>query len=425
MQYDLLNFTDACRKMKYLAAEGGANAKAVYIASNKTDGMFLTLLFYALNPRMTYHLSEKTLSEGETAEPRFDNLPEWCEYLSKQKGIDDATAAEVRGYLETLSHDEKEIAAGILSKTLRLGVTEVSVNKVIPNLIPEWEVQQAYSIEKYPVRKGTEFWLTQKLNGVRATVYDGQIIGRSGAPFEGLDHITKDLEEYPDIVFDGELLLKNKGNLSDNEAFRTATGIINSDAEDKTEICFTVFDVIPKDEFDGEAEAVTIYSKRRQILDSMRESVSGDHVRILPCLYHGSDTTQIDALLDRMVQEDKEGLMVNFDTPYRRTRHKGILKVKRFYTMDLPVIGYEEGVGRLKGTLGALILDYKGNPVNVGTGFTYHEREECWQNKDRLIGTLCEVKYKEVSSDKKTGRESLQFPVFVRFRKDKTKVSYH
>ena len=52
--------------------------------------------------------------------------------------------------------------------------------------------------------------------------------------------------------------------------------------------------------------------------------------------------------------------MVNLDVPYKRKRHNGILKVKRFYTMDLPIIECEEGSGRLAGTLGAFVLNYKG-----------------------------------------------------------------
>ena len=154
---------------------------------------------------------------------------------------------------------------------------------------------------------------------------------------------------------------------------------------------------------------------------------SGDftpaYVSFLPVLYHGTDQSQIDTLLDQMVREDKEGLMVNLDVPYQRKRHRGILKVKRFYTMDLPIIGIEQGSGRLAGKLGAFVLDYKGNEVRVGSGFSDEERAEFWEARN-LIGTLCEVKYKEISYDKKTGQESLQFPVFVGLRTDKNEVSY-
>ena len=116
--------------------------------------------------------------------------------------------------------------------------------------------------------------------------------------------------------------------------------------------------------------------------------------------------------------------MVNLDVPYRRTRHKGILKVKRFYTMDLPIVRYEEGSGRLAGTLGAFVLKYNENEVKVGSGFTDEQRQEYWLHRDDLVGTLCEVKYKEISKDKNTELESLQFPVFVRLRDDKSEVSF-
>lgn len=92
--------------------------------------------------------------------------------------------------------------------------------------------------------------------------------------------------------------------------------------------------------------------------------------------------------------------------------------------MDLPIIRVEAGTGRLDGTLGAFVLQYENNEVKVGSGFTDEQRTEYWANRDALVGTLCEVKYKEVSSDKKTGLKSLQFPVFVRLRDDKTEVSY-
>ena len=92
--------------------------------------------------------------------------------------------------------------------------------------------------------------------------------------------------------------------------------------------------------------------------------------------------------------------------------------------MDLPILRCEEGTGRLEGTLGAFVLEYKGNEVKVGSGFTDEQREVYWRQRDRIAGTLCEVKYKEISSDKNTGLESLQFPVFVQLRTDKTEVSY-
>ena len=59
-----------------------------------------------------------------------------------------------------------------------------------------------------------------------------------------------------------------------------------------------------------------------------------------------------------------------------------------------------EGDGRLTGTLGALVLRYKDNTVNVGSGFDDATRAKFWKDKNNLIGRVIEVKYKEISKDK-------------------------
>ena len=116
--------------------------------------------------------------------------------------------------------------------------------------------------------------------------------------------------------------------------------------------------------------------------------------------------------------------MVNLNTPYECKRTKNLIKAKRFYTYDLKIIAYEQGLGRLNGTLGALIVDFKGNKVNVGSGFDDETRKTLWNMRDELIGRVVEVKYKEISKDKKTGLESLQFPIYISLRDFDKEESY-
>lgn len=419
-----------------LQSIAGANAKCEFIKAHRDDTYFKRFLYFALNPMLTYNISKKS-TDKLMAEENFDgqkliffnDIFECCEHLSRLRGMDDATLRQVKMLLNVKypEMDERELYIQLLSKKVRLGIAAKTINKIIPNLIPEWEVQQAYTVEKYPLKEGTEFWLTQKLNGARATLYEGQLLARSGMPYKGLEHINDALSwlRVAGFVADGELTLKDKGDLSDNEAFRVSTGILNSDNVNKTVICYTIFDMIPVKDFDALKPQVT-YRYRRDILNQFAERIADTDgaVKVLPVLYHGTDQSKIEELLEQMVREDKEGLMINTDVPYRRTRHKGILKVKRFYTMDLPIIRCEEGTGRLSGTLGAFVLKYKENEVKVGSGFTDEQREQFWNNRDDMEGLLCEVKYKEISQDKGTGLESLQFPVFVVIRTDKTEVSY-
>lgn len=402
----------------------GSNAKKEVLAAYKDNEEFRNLLYYACHPRLTYKLSEKTL---KVSAPHpldyidFKNFFVVCETLSKRDSMSNWLLHSVIAWIANSGEAwERELYRLILTKTLRLGVTHKTINKVIPGLFPEWEVQQAYPIEKYPLKEGEWFAVTEKLNGVRCTYYRGQLIARSGEVFEGLDHIAHELDTHPGWVFDGELTLKDKTGLSDNEAFRKATGILNSDG-DKSDVKFTIFDIVDVGDFDS-GDFSDRYSFRRRLMDAV--DFKSPNVSVLPCLYQGTDQTEIDRLLERMVAEDKEGLMVNLDVPYKCKRHSGILKVKRFYTMDLPILRAEEGSGKYAGMLGNLVVDYKGNEVGVGSGFTDEQRKTLWECRDFLPSTLVEVKYKEISKNKQTGAESLQFPVFVGLRKDKTEVSY-
>lgn len=417
---------EALIAIEKLQQANGAKEKHRVMVENADNEEFSKLLYYAFNPRLTYKVSEATLSvEGPHPHRHiFENFFEVCETLAARAAVTDELLHSVIAWIEDQKFWHWPYYKQILAKTLRCGVTAKSINKAISGLIPEWEVQQAYPIEKHPLKEGTWFAVTQKLNGVRCTYYRGELIGRSGEPFTGLDHIADELSAWSDLVLDGELTLKDKENLSDNEAFRTATGIINSDSGDKSRICFTIFDVLPADEFD-EGGSYERYSERRARLGGLATVLKmAESVSVLPVLYVGNDQSKIEKLLDQMVAEDKEGLMVNLDAPYKCKRHSGILKVKRFYTMDLPIIRIEEGSGKYAGTTGALIVDYKGNEVGVGTGLTDEQRRFFWEFRDTYVGVLAEIKYKEISSDKKTGAESLQFPVFVRLRTDKNEVSF-
>jgi hypothetical protein len=69
-------------------------------------------------------------------------------------------------------------------------------------------------------------------------------------------------------------------------------------------------------------------------------------------------------------------------------------------------------------------LKYKdGNVVKVGSGFSDELRKEVWQNQDKYLGAICEVKYFEETSNADGGL-SLRFPIFKDFRSDKTEADF-
>jgi DNA ligase-1 len=92
---------------------------------------------------------------------------------------------------------------------------------------------------------------------------------------------------------------------------------------------------------------------------------------------------------------------------------------------DCKIIGFEEGTGRLQGTLGAILIDYKGNEVKVGSGYSDQDRKYIWDNKDSLLGRVIEVQYFEETQNQKDDGLSLRFPVFLRIRTKDKEVSYY
>lgn len=442
-----MNSRELVEKIKELQLAHGSKAKTEVLKKYSDNADFRKFLRYLLDPMLTYNVSEQALRKAVDSVQPSDLLNytdahdgadifDACEYMAGKAAASKDDLKRIAAFLFLYSAEIREIFIGLLGKSLRLGVTGTTVNKVMPGLIHEWSVQQAYPIDRYPLKPGTHFWLTQKLNGVRATYFQGKLYARTGQEYTGLDHILSDIRDVLgdlDLVLDGELTLHPscREGMNDNECFRKSTGIINSDDMDKTCICYTVFDALAENEFISGEGTLSYGIRRNTILDSLSRGFRNlyaedgyENVSILPVLYEGEDQSRIEELLEQMVREDKEGLMVNLDVPYKCKRHNGILKVKRFYTMDLPILKCEEGDGRLSGTLGSFVVDYRGNEVRVGSGFSDEQRELYWRRREKLPGTLCEVKYKETSYDKKSGEESLQFPIFVSLRTDKTEVSY-
>ena len=358
-----------------------------------------------------------------------------CHYISDNPSNDN-TLWVAQSYVEKVRKEQNgesfaEFAKLVFTKKLRLGIDAKTVNKAYGfMLVPNFEVQLAKSIENVKIPHNEWFSISQKINGNRCVCYRGKMYSRQGKLWTGLDHIMSDLKrleiELPVWCLDGELVYKNDEGLSDNDAFTKGTGILNSPDSDKSCIKYVIFDWISNRDFDNGISQDS-YKARKDLLIELSYDIHRlgiENVEVVRFFYEGTDETKIDYWLDRATKAGMEGVMVNYDVPYQCKRHSGILKAKRFYTMDLPIIGFDAGDGRLSNTLGKIWVMFDNNAVGVGSGLSDELRAEIWSNKREYFGKIIEVKYKSISKDKNTGLRSLQFPVFVRFRDDKNEPSY-
>jgi DNA ligase-1 len=120
------------------------------------------------------------------------------------------------------------------------------------------------------------------------------------------------------------------------------------------------------------------------------------------------------------VEQGYEGIMIKeLDAPYQCKRSDSWMKWKPTITVDLTIVGFEEGTGRNEGRLGAIIYEGVDNErnirVNVGTGYSDSDRDEFWALRDRLLGVIGEVEADAVTQNQ-DGTYSLRFPRHKRFR---------
>jgi DNA ligase-1 len=289
--------------------------------------------------------------------------------------------------------------------------------------------------EKYfdkPERaEGKEFAITTKIDGGRiiAIKENGQVsfFTRAGQKYEGLVDLEKEMaERIPDnFVLDGEITLLNYKNYDSKTAYKLAMKITRADG-DKHGVKMLVFDGMPLGDWKYQKSILT-WSERRYILNSITGFYNDDltYFELLPVLYHGSDTSKILELLESEIARKQEGVMINIcDAPYEFKRTWNLMKVKKMSTVDLEVVGYEEGSGRLAGTLGALLVRYKkGNIVKVGSGFSDELRTLIWLEPSDFVGKIAEISYFEETTNA-SGGISLRFPVFKDFRDDKTEADF-
>ena len=278
--------------------------------------------------------------------------------------------------------------------------------------------------------EGKTFAITAKLDGFRLiAIKDSsgsvKFYSRVGQLIEGLVEIEKEFENIPaNMAFDGELTISNYFEMPSKDAYKKASKIIRLKGDTpKTGLTYRVFDCMTADEFLAQKCDKT-YDERRTVLDTFANRVDLKHIEVLPVLYRGDDTSKVIEWLNRVTADDGEGVMCNVcSEKYSWTRSWALVKVKKMQDVDLQIIGFEEGSGRLSGTLGALLVRYKNNNiVKVGSGFSDELRKEIWNNQADWLSSVVSVQYfEETNSDNGV---SLRFPVFLERRVDKLTPDY-
>ena len=400
------------------------------LSEAKNNGQYRMALHYLLDPDTVVGISAKKVAKQTCIEailPVHQNLQlqDMFEYLCSHNTGTDYDIAVVQHYLAGVNEADRLFAKELLIKSYRCGVDAKTANKVLgEGFVLDFQVmlaQKYFEAPDYVI--GKSFTLTQKLDGVRCVAVkqgnDIKFFTRQGKRLYGLTEIEAQMKNIEDdIVLDGEILANGEGTSA--EQYGATTSALLSDGE-KAGLTYHVFDILRPDEFFQQI-SVLPYVLRRELLE--KTVPEGNAIKVLPVLYIGDDVSQIKTCLDAARKANQEGIMINInDAPYHYGRTKDLLKVKVMQDCDLRIIGFEEGKGAFSGTLGAIVVDYKGNPLKVGSGYSIADRAEIWQAKDELMGRVITVQYFEETVPK-SGIASLRFPVYLRLREVGKEPSY-
>lgn len=393
---------------KQIQNTSSTNEKKAIIAANKDNELFKKCLVFLLDSNVVTGISDKKLNKfvGMSG-TELNSFEEVMKYLSDFNSGSDMNIGTVQGFIENQPEEYQDFYKQMVTKKFRLGCDKKVVNSVISGLIPTFDVMLGTPIEKCKLNPNEPISISRKLNGTRTAFVGNRCMTRQGKEYKGLDHIISDLKNmgYENMFVDGELIYKNKEGLSDSEAFQKGTGIAMSKDSDKSQLKLVVFDIFPLSEFWTGKSNLSYFDRKRIYLKQFENNLKynpTENLEIVPIVYEGTDHSEIWKWLDYAEAHDWEGCMINLDTPYECKRVKTLIKVKKFFDISLSVIDIEEGTGRNKGKLGAIVCKYYDNIVNVGSGFTDSQRIYYWQHKDKMLDHIVDVKYKEITTDKKT-----------------------
>ena len=398
----------------------------------KNDNLFCFVLEFLLNTDKKTGIStaklNKKISNKKLEIESFTCFKSLIKYVLSNPTGKNNVVRSVQEYIEGLSNITlKNFVSDLITKKYKCGVTAKIAAQILPDIIKK--EHQVMLANKFKGEIEKPMQVTLKLDGIRCSALIDEnnnikFLSRQGKNITGLNQIENALKQMnlQNYMLDGELIRINKENISSDENFKLTSSIVSNKDEDKTDLEYVVFDILPLNDY-KKRNCDWIYAKRKKALIKLIKE--NEFVRKVPMYTITDSIDKVQELLEIVEQQGQEGLMLNSLTGLYKfgKRSNDLLKVKTFNTCDIFCTGVEEGDGKYAGTLGAIICDYKGYQLKVGSGLTEEQRDFYWNNKSKIVNKIVEIKYFEESSDK-DGNLSLRFPVFMQVRDDKDDPSY-
>jgi len=399
------------------------NEKKVIIDSIKNNEFITSSLNYTYDPYKKYYVTSKTCKKN------FDLLGHPNTYGSIFTLLDDlanrvctghdAIANVNRFILENKQYED--LIFSIIDRNLEIRASDSVINKVIPNLIPTFDVALATKYEPKFCDFENEVWLgSRKLDGVRCIIRKEQnsiiAYSREGNKFTTIQKVLDEVALIPgDFVLDGEICLMDKDG---NEDFQGIMKQIKRKDHTIENPKYVIFDYLTLEEFSNK-EGTTKLQDRYTSLQRCFKISDLTFTNILSLLSQ-IQITGIDHLSEMIASADAngyEGIMLRKNAGYEGKRSKNLLKCKKFFDAEYEVLDIEfdshrvirEGKEVVIPMLANVWIEHKGYRVAVGSGWNQEQRIRYQANPEQLLGKTITVQYFEETKNQEGGI-SLRFP---------------
>jgi len=335
----------------------------------------------------------------------------------QQRNLVGNEAREIVGqFLKELPYQHAKWFHRILLKDLNCGITEKTVNKVFPGLIPSFNVQLAEDASGTQPKVTYPVWCDYKLDGLRMIAIKEcgvvTLYSRKGHAIETLPSLQTILATTKDdFMLDGEVMGRS-WNESQSTVFATKNTV------DDEHMFYNVFDGMSLPEW-KEQKCIHPYKLRQNFVRKIVNQISHTRVRLVGgktiSSYEGLTTFHKEAM-----EAGHEGIMIkDQEALYSFKRSKAVMKMKPSATWEGTIVGWEKGDpnGKWKDKFGAFQVEFDEILTSVGGGYTDAMREQfLLEGPENYIGKIMEVKGQEMTKD-----GVIRFPVFLRFRSENDK----
>ena len=416
-------------KLKNFVEQSNAsnsNLDKLKVLEQFKDDLEVTRMFkYVYSPFKQYYVTSKNLKKRSDLVNSNcgDNIFQLLDRLDDREITGHAALAEVNGFISN-NQEYADLIYNIIDRNLKTRSTTSMINKIIPGCVPTFNVALASTYDEKTKKKvdlvENDWYLSRKLDGVRCLAFFNEwgevsLYSRSGKEFLTLDKVKKELEslDLRRIVIDGEICIVDENG---NEDFQSIIKEIKRKNHTIEQPLFQAFDIITAEDFASKVSEETLYL-RIQTLEMILADPKLKHLKYLKQHL----TTNEDMIKEQMAiaaKEGWEGLMLRKDDVYKGKRSQDILKVKKMFDAEYVVVGIENAINRVivdgkeveEMMLKNVIIEHKGNRVQVGSGFSLEQKRNFFENPNKILNKTITVQYFEETTNQE-GEHSLRFPV--------------